>query len=101
MQAVFLGRLSADTILKSVSHMSCDIDPRVSTKLTCYEVDLLKTPLLITELRERRDDISHEAWRMHGTLKKMEAAGSMIYKLYKQATSDLEQTKKHLARKSC
>jgi len=36
---------------------------------------------------------------MHGTLRKVEATGSMIYELYKQATSDLEQAKKYLTKK--
>ena len=70
-------RPSADAILKSVSHMSCDVDPRAPTKLTDYEVNSLKTHPLIVELRERRDTISQEAQRMHGTLKKAEAVGSM------------------------
>ncbi len=57
-QAAFLGRPSADAILKSVSYMSRDVDPRAPTKLTCHEVDSLKTHPLIVELRERRDAIS-------------------------------------------
>jgi len=61
-------------------------------------VNSLKTHPLIVELRERRDTISQKAQRMHGTFKKAEAAGSMIYELYKQATSDLEQAKKRLTR---
>jgi len=35
---------------------------------------------------------------MYGTLKKAEAAGSIIYELYKQASSDLKQAKKRLTR---
>jgi hypothetical protein len=97
-QAAFLGRPSADAILKSVSHMSRDVDPRAPTTLTCYEVDSLKTHPLILELRERRDAISQVARRMHGTLYLAEAAGSLIYELYKQATSDLKQAKKRLTR---
>jgi len=97
-QAAFLGRPSADAILKSVSHMSRDVDPRAPTKLTNNEVNSLKTHPLVVELRQRRDTISQEAKRIHGTLKKAEVAGSMIYKLYKQATSDLEQAKKRLIR---
>jgi hypothetical protein len=97
-QAAFLGRPSADAILKSVSHISRDVDPRAPTKLTNCKVQSLKTHPLIVELRERQDTISQEAQRMHGTLRKAEAAGSMIYKLYKQATSDLEQAKKRLNR---
>jgi hypothetical protein len=97
-QAAFLGRPSADAILKSVSHMSRDVDPHAPTKLTDNEVDSLKTHPLIVELKERRDTLSKEARRMHGTLKKAEAAGSMIHELYQQATSDLEQAKKRLSR---
>jgi len=97
-QAAFLGRPSADAIFKSVSHMSRDVDPRAPTKLTNDEVDSLKTHPLIVELRERRDTISREAKRMHGTLKKAEAARSKIFELYKQTTSDLEQAKKRLTR---
>jgi hypothetical protein len=70
--------------------MSRDVNPGAPTKLTDYEADSLKPHQLIVELRERRDTISQEAQRMHGTLKKAEAAGSMIYELYKQETSDPE-----------
>jgi hypothetical protein len=62
--------------------MSRDVDPRALTKLTDNEVDSLKTHPLIVELRERRDALSKEARRMHGILKKAEAAGSMIHELY-------------------
>jgi hypothetical protein len=57
-QATFFGRPSADATLKSVSYISRDVNPRVSTKLTDYEVGLLKTHPLIAELGERRDTIS-------------------------------------------
>jgi len=42
-QAAFLGRPSADAILKSVSHMSRDVDPRAPIKLANNEVNSLKT----------------------------------------------------------
>jgi hypothetical protein len=50
--------------------MSHDVDPGAPTELTDCEVDSLKTHPLIVELRERRDTISQEAQRMHGTLEK-------------------------------
>src|SRR5215469_16205602 len=77
-QAAFLGRQSADAVLKFVSDMNCDIDPGVPTKLADCEVDSLKTHQLIVEFRERRDIISQETQRMYETLRKAEATGRMI-----------------------
>ena len=53
-QAAFLGRPSADAILKSVSHMSRGVDPRAPTNLTNNEVNSLKTHPLVVELRDWR-----------------------------------------------
>ncbi|KAF2174849.1 hypothetical protein K469DRAFT_685231 [Zopfia rhizophila CBS 207.26] len=97
-QATFLGRPSADALFKSMTHMSCGVDPRAPTQLADLEINQLKTHLLIIELRERRDSLSKEARRMHKTLKKAEAVGSKIYDLYKQADLDLECTKKKMKR---
>jgi Protein of unknown function (DUF3435) len=97
-QAAFLGRPSADALLKSISHMNRDVDPRAPIKLTQCEVDELKIRPLIVELRQRRDTLSKEARTLHGTLKKAKTAESVVYKLYKEADSDLKNAKMNLKR---
>jgi hypothetical protein len=97
-QAAFLGRPSTDALFKLVSYMKRDVDPRAPTTLNDSEVDSLKTHPLLMQLREQRDNLSQETRRIHKTLKIAEEEGSKIYELYKQASSDLENTKKSLKR---
>lgn len=97
-QAAFLNRPSADALFKAMSHMSRDVDPRAPSTLTDIEYDQLKAHPLLVELRDRRDALSKEARRAHGTLKKAEATDSKLFKLYNQARLDFDSTKKRLTR---
>jgi hypothetical protein len=97
-QAAFLGRPSATALLKSMSHMSRDIDPRAPNDMSDADKDALKIHPLIVEFRERRDTLSKEVKREFGTLKKAKAAGSITYKLYQEANSDFGNLKQKLRR---
>lgn len=97
-QAAFLGRPSADALLKSISHMSRDVDSRAPTELTDDQKNSLKTHPLIVELRGRRDAISAEAQRMYGTLENAKKNDPKIYALYRGAQAQFDSTKKSLER---
>lgn len=95
-QAAFLGRPSADALFKAMSHMSRDIDPRAPTQLTEDEVNDLKTHPLMVELRQRRDTLSKEARKIYGTLRNAEKAEDLVFALYKEASSNLNNAKTKL-----
>lgn len=95
-QAAFLGRPSADALLRSVNHMSRHIDPRAPTRLTDVEIDSLTTDPLIIQLRQRRDQLREEARRIYGTLQNARAAGAEIFNLHREASLDLESAKKNI-----
>jgi hypothetical protein len=78
-QAAFLRRPSNNAMIKSISHMSRNIDPRALTQLTQCEVNDLKMHPLIVELRQRRDILSKEAQRQHKTLKRAQELGTDEY----------------------
>ena len=58
MQAVFLGRPSADAVFKVISHVSRFIDPRALTKLIGSSVNLFKRHPDIVKFRQIRDSLS-------------------------------------------
>ncbi|KAI9685459.1 MAG: hypothetical protein M1822_004590 [Bathelium mastoideum] len=95
-QAAFLGRPSADALFKATAHMSRDIDPRAPTRLTDSEFVLLNTDPLVRDLCEARDNLTKEARRMHGSLKKAAAAGSPLYAMWDEIVHKLDNTKKSL-----
>ena len=97
-QAGFLGKPSNDALIKAVSHMSRDMDTRAPKDLTDVEKESLKTHPWLVELRELRDMLSKETQRIHGTLKKAQAAGSQIYQMYQNASRDFENAKQKLKR---
>jgi hypothetical protein len=99
-QAAFLGRPSADALFKAMAHMSRDVDPRAPTQLTKDEVTDLKTHPLIVELRVRRDVLSKEARKTHGTLKRAKEAGGVMHELYNEANSDLNNAKTKLRKEN-
>jgi hypothetical protein len=50
-QAAFLGRPSADALIKAAGHISCFIDPRAPVDLLETEVNKLKTHANIVKFR--------------------------------------------------
>jgi hypothetical protein len=97
-QAGFLDLPSNDALIKAMTHMSRDVDPRAPNKPTKMDLAELKIHPLLVELRERRDFLSAEAKRSHGTIKRAQAARSEIYLMYNYAQLDFESTKKRLMR---
>ena len=91
-QAAFLGRPSADTLLKTVSHMSRLADPRAPTKHT-ISTGNIKTHPDIVKFRQLRDSLSQEARHSFGSIKNAKAQGSKIYQLYKEAGDALQCSK--------
>jgi hypothetical protein len=97
-RTAFLRRPSANTLFKSISYISRDIDSRAPTNLTEDEKDSLKTYSLIVELRDCRDAISAEARRIYSTLKNTEENDLKVYTFYREAQSQFERAKKSLIR---
>lgn len=87
-QAAFLGRPSADALIKAASHMSRYVDPRAPTELTEPEVDTLKTHPRIVKLRQLRDSLSQALRDEYGTIAK--ATGTEMYEMYKKARNALQ-----------
>ncbi len=88
-QAAFLGRPSADALLKTISHMSRLADPRAPTKST-ISMSEIKTHPDIVKYRQLRDSLSQEARHAFGSIKNAKAQGSKIYQLYKKAEDALQ-----------
>ncbi len=84
-QAAFLGQPSSKALFKAVTHMSRHADPRAPRELASDEVDALKADPAIVQLRELRDRLTTEARKESGTLRKVEAEGTKIYEMYKEA----------------
>jgi Protein of unknown function (DUF3435) len=93
-QAAFLGQPSSRALFKAVSHMSRHANPRAPTNLPSEEVDALKADPAIIQLRQLRDQLSLQARKDSGTLKKAEAEGSKIYQMYVKADRALRSAKK-------
>ncbi len=91
-QAAFLGRPSADALLKTVSHMSRFADPRAPTKHTISSSGM-KTHPEVVKFRQLRDSLSQEARYAFGSIKNAKAEGSKIHDLYKEARDALQCTK--------
>ena len=68
-QAAFLGRPSANALMKSLTHVGRDIDPRAPKAVADMTNDSLKTHPLVVELRQQRDALSKETRELYGTLK--------------------------------
>ncbi|KIX01209.1 uncharacterized protein Z518_08934 [Rhinocladiella mackenziei CBS 650.93] len=92
-QAAFLDQPSSGALFKAVTHMSRHADPRAPTEPTSDEVNALKADPVIVQLRELRDRLSNEARKESGTLKKAEAKGTKIYRMYKEADRALRSAK--------
>ncbi|KAI9776368.1 MAG: hypothetical protein M1816_005335, partial [Peltula sp. TS41687] len=92
-QAAFLGRPSADALIKAVSHMSRYVDPRAPTELTESGLNTLKSHPEIVRLRQLRDNLTQEARRQYGTVKNAEAAGSKISEMRQKAEAALRCSK--------
>jgi len=91
-QAAFLGRPSADALLKTVSHMSRLADPRAPTKRSVSTSEI-KTHPDIVKYRQLQDSLSQEARHAFGSIKNAKAQGSKIYQLYKEAGDALQCSK--------
>jgi Protein of unknown function (DUF3435) len=95
-QAAFLGRPSADALIKVASHMSRYVDPRAPTELSVSNTDSLKTHPDIVRARQLRDGLSKDIRAKFGTIKK--SKGTKIHNLYQKAEADLRREKIRLRR---
>src|SRR5689334_12999632 len=81
-QAAFLGKPSADAIIRVTSHMSRYVDPRAPVALTESEVNNLKTHTTIVKYRELRDSLSRTLRTTYGTINN--GKGTELYKMYQK-----------------
>jgi Protein of unknown function (DUF3435) len=79
-QAAFLGRPSADALIKAASYMSRYIDLRAPTDISDLKLNKLKTDPDIVKYRQLRDNLSRDIRAEFSTIKKSE--GTKIYKIY-------------------
>jgi hypothetical protein len=86
-RAAFLGRPSADALIKAASHMSRYVEPRAPTELTEPAVDTLKTHPYIVKLRQLRDSLSQAPRDGCGTMAK--ATGIETYEMYQKGRDAL------------
>jgi Protein of unknown function (DUF3435) len=95
-QAAFLGRPSADALIKAASHMSRYVDPRAPTDISDLKLNELKTDPSIVKYRQLRDKLSQDIRAEFGTIKKSE--GTKIYEMHQKAEANLRRQKVKLRR---
>src|SRR5271170_3170345 len=87
-QAAFLGRPSADALIKAVGHMSRFVDPRAPVDLPESEVNKLKTHVDIVKLRQLQDSYSQAIRDKYGSIGK--SAGTELHAKYQKAKHALK-----------
>jgi Protein of unknown function (DUF3435) len=95
-QAAFLGKPSADAIIRATSHMSRYVDPRAPVALEEPERNDLKSHPTIVKYRQLRDSLSQTLRTTYGTIKNAE--GTELYKTYQKAKGQFENAKIRLRR---
>jgi hypothetical protein len=93
-QAAFLGRPSADALIKATSHMSRFVDPRAPVGLTETQTSSLKTHPQLIQHRALRDSLSKTLRDTYGTIKK--AKGTQLHDLYRKADLQFQNAKARL-----
>ena len=87
-QAAFLGRPSADALIKAASHMSRFVDPRAPVDLPETEVTKLKTHADIVKLRQLQDTSSQAIRDKYSAIGK--SAGTELHARYQRARHALK-----------
>jgi hypothetical protein len=87
-QAAFLGRPSADALIKAAGHMSRFVDPRAPVDLPETEVNKLKTHADIVKLRQLQDGYSQAIRDQYGAIGK--SAGTELHAMYQKAKHALK-----------
>jgi hypothetical protein len=82
-QAAFLGRPSADALIKAAGHMSRFVDPRAPVDLPETEVNKLKTHADIVKLRQLQDGYSQAIRDKYGAIGK--SVGTELHAMYQKA----------------
>jgi hypothetical protein len=90
-QAAFLGRPSADALLKATSYISCYTDLCAPNQLNGSTLQMLKVHPDIIQCRQLQDSLSAEASRVFGSVKK--SRGSEIHAMYEKAGAALQTCK--------
>ena len=93
-QAAFLGRPSANALIKATGHMSRSVDPRAPVALTESQLNSLKTDPRVVEHRALRDSLSETLRKKYGTVQK--AKGTELHELYLKANLQLKNEKNKL-----
>jgi Protein of unknown function (DUF3435) len=93
-QAAFLGRPSADALIKAASHMSRYVDPRAPTELSVSNLNALKTHPDIVRARQLRDGLSKDIRAEFGTIQN--SKGTKLYQMYQKAEAGLRRQKTRL-----
>lgn len=86
-QAAFLGRPSADALIKAASHMNRYVDPRAPTELSASDVDTLKTHPDIVRARQLRDSLSKDIRAEFSTIQN--SKGTKMYEINQKAEAEL------------
>jgi len=89
--ATFLGRPSADALIKAASHMSRYVDPRAPTDISDLKLNELKTDSGMVKYRQLRDNLSRDIRAEFSTIKKSE--GTKIHEMYQKAEANLRRQK--------
>jgi hypothetical protein len=87
----FLGRPSADALIKAAGHMSRFIDPRAPVDLPESEVNKLKTHADIVKLRQLQDSYSQAICEQYGQIGK--SVGTELHAMYQKAKHALKYTR--------
>jgi Protein of unknown function (DUF3435) len=95
-QAAFLRRPSANTLIKVANYISRYVDPRAPTELSDSNLDILKTHPDIVRARQLRDGLSKDIRAEFGTIEK--SKGTKIHELYQKAEAGLRREKIRLRR---
>jgi Protein of unknown function (DUF3435) len=79
-QVAFLGRPSADALIKAASHISCYIDSRAPTELSVSNLDAFKTYPDIVKAQQLQDGLLKNIRTKFSTIQN--SNGTKIYKMY-------------------
>jgi hypothetical protein len=90
-QAAFLGRPSADALIKAAGYMSRFVDLRAPVDLPETEVNKLKTHADIIKLRQKQDNYFQAIRDKYGTIGT--SAGTELHAAYQKVKRALKYTK--------